>query len=56
MSFKAIMNREAPSRFGFRSMLLLAKLGFDLRAQYEDVLTEPLPDEMKQALARLADG
>jgi hypothetical protein len=35
-------------------MLLLAKLGFDMREHYEDVLEAPLPDEISRPLWALA--
>jgi hypothetical protein len=38
------------SSLGFRSKLVLAKLGFDLRGYYEDLLHDPLPDELRQRL------
>ena len=44
---------DEASRLGFRSRLLLAKLGFDLRDQYEEVLGEPLPEELRRSLERL---
>ena len=43
------------SNFGFRSSLVLAKLGFDLRGHYEDVLSEPLPDDLSRLLTQLQD-
>ena len=45
-------NDEA-ARLGFRSPLFLAKLGFDLRDRYDDLLSEPLPDEFRRSLDRL---
>jgi hypothetical protein len=45
-------NDEA-SRLGFRSPLVLAKLGFDLRDRYEEVLGEALPEELRRSLDRL---
>ena len=36
------------SRLGFRSPLVLAKLGFDLRASYDGVLEERLPPELSR--------
>jgi Anti-sigma factor NepR len=43
------------ARFGFRSALLLAKLGFDLRHQYEDLLSEPLPDDLGRLVSQLEE-
>lgn len=46
---------EAASKLGCRSMFVLAKLGFDMRDQYQDLLSEPLPVEFSRALALLED-
>ena len=43
------------SNFGFRSSLFLAKLGFDLRSRYEDVLSEPLPDDLGRLVSQLQE-
>jgi len=43
------------SSLGFRSPLVLAKLGFDLRSHYEDLLSEPLPDDLGRLLNQLQD-
>jgi hypothetical protein len=43
------------SNFGFRSSLVLAKLGYDLRRHYEDLLSEPLPDDLDRLVNQLAD-
>ena len=45
-------NQEA-SRLGFRSPLVLAKLGFDLRDRYEEALSQPLPETLRRSLDRL---
>jgi hypothetical protein len=45
-------NDEA-SRLGFRSPLVLAKLGFDLRDHYEEIVSEPLPEDLRRSLDRL---
>lgn len=52
--FKSLRKKgqETP-RLGFRSGFVLAKLGFDLREQYKDVLNEPLSDEIERSLERL---
>jgi hypothetical protein len=42
------------SHMGFRSLFVLAKLGFDMREQYNDLLEEPLPDEISRPLLALA--
>jgi hypothetical protein len=39
---------------GFRSLFVLAKLGFDMREQYNDLLEEPLPDDISRSLLALA--
>ena len=39
---------------GARSRLVLEKLGFDLRACYEDLLAEPVPNELRTLVYRLA--
>ena len=39
---------------GVRSPLVLAKLGFDLRAYYEGLLDDPLPEEISRPLWALA--
>ena len=46
---------QSPTRLGFRSALVLAKLGSDFRDQYESVITQPFPPEFNRPLARL-DG
>ena len=38
---------------GPRSSLLLAKLGFDMRPDYEAVLQEPLPQDLWNAVQQL---
>jgi Anti-sigma factor NepR len=43
------------SSLGFRSSLVLAKLGFDLRGHYEDLLNEPLPDDLGRLLMQLQE-
>jgi hypothetical protein len=35
---------------GFRSVLVLMKLGFDMRKHYDEVLNEAIPDELIRAL------
>lgn len=44
-----------PDRLGCRSLLVLMKLGFDLRAHYDEVVAAPLPHDL-QALADRVDG
>jgi hypothetical protein len=44
---------EQASRLGFRSPLVLAKLGFDLRDHYEEALSQPLPDALRRPLDQL---
>ncbi len=57
MDFRAFNTRKPPrsSAMGFRSPLLLAKLGFDLRSQYENLLSDPLPEEFGRLLNQLED-
>jgi len=38
------------SRLGVRSRTVLAKLGFDLRGYYEDLIHDRLPDEFRESL------
>ena len=40
---------------GFRSLFVLAKLGFDLRCHYDYLLEEPMPDEFRGPLEALAE-
>jgi hypothetical protein len=39
---------------GARSPWVMMKLGFDLRSCYEDVITDPLPEDLQCLIARLA--
>jgi hypothetical protein len=41
------------SRLGPRSKLVLAKLGFDMRESYDDLLKEPLPERHAMLLKQL---
>ena len=41
------------SRMGFRSRLVLAKLGLDLRQRYDDLLGRELPDELGRLASQL---
>ena len=43
------------SRLGFASKLVLAKIGFELRREYDDVVREPLPDEWKRTVEVLRE-
>ncbi len=38
---------------GFRSRLVLEKLGFDLRQRYDDLLGRELPDELGRLASQL---
>ena len=38
---------------GFRSRLVLAKLGFDLRQRYDDLFGRELPDELGRLASQL---
>ena len=57
MVFRAFNMPKTPtsSNLGFRSALVLAKLGFDLREHYEDLLSEALPEELGRLVNRLQD-
>jgi hypothetical protein len=44
---------DAASRMGFRSKLVLAKLGYDLRQHYDAVLDQDLPEELALLATRL---
>ena len=41
------------SRMGFRSRLVLEKLGFDLRERYDALMSEGLPGEIGRLASRL---
>ena len=41
-------------QMGARSKLVLMKLGFDMRADYDALLDEPIPNEMRSLIYRLA--
>ena len=48
--FLRSVRRQSDQRLlnlGPRSRLVLMKLGFDLRSHYDDVLNEPVPDQLK---------
>lgn len=47
--------RPAPDQAPRLSLLELAKLGYDLRAAYDQVLREAAPDDQRQLLRALAD-
>lgn len=54
MSFRSDKESVADGRkLGFRSPLVLAKIGYDLRAQYQQLLEQPIPDEMAAKLQLL---
>jgi hypothetical protein len=38
---------------GARSKLVLLKLGFDMRAGYQALLSEPIPNEMRSLIYRM---
>ncbi len=40
-------------KLGMRSPLVLAKIGYDLRQEYDNLLEQPLPEEFQQVVARL---
>ncbi len=41
------------SRMGFRSRLVLAKLGFDLRQRYDALIGRELPDQLGRLASQL---
>lgn len=41
-------------QMGPRSRYVLEKLGYDLRSYYEGLLSEPVPNEMRRLIYRLA--
>jgi hypothetical protein len=41
------------SRMGFRSRLVLAKLGFELRQRYDALIGRELPDELGRLASKL---
>jgi hypothetical protein len=41
---------------GLDSQFTLLKLGFDLRKQYHELVSEPLPNAMHQVAMRLTEG
>ena len=41
------------AKMGFRSHFVLAKLGFDMRDDYETLLNEPLPEEITRLVQAL---
>ena len=51
------MFRETPrlhaQRLGMRSPFVLAKIGHDLRQEYDDLIEQPLTQEIAQAVNRL---
>lgn len=44
---------QAGPELGFRSPFVLAKIGHDLRSVFDDVMSEPMPETMSEALRRL---
>jgi hypothetical protein len=46
----ALETFQDASQMGFRSVLVLMKLGFDMRKHYDEVLNEAIPDELIRAL------
>ena len=43
-------------KLGARSPLVMAKLGYDLRAHYIDTLQQPFPDEIGKVVQQLTQG
>lgn len=39
---------------GARSKLVLMKLGFDMRADYDALVNEPIPNELRSLIYRMA--
>ena len=50
----ALVSFQAPSQMGFRSPFVLMKLGFDMREHYDELLNEPIPDELMRHLRVIA--
>jgi hypothetical protein len=48
-----VKRRTALLKLGPRSRLVLAKLGFDMRASYDDLLKDPLPDSHTSLVKQL---
>jgi hypothetical protein len=40
-------------KLGMRSPLVLAKIGYDMRQNYSDLIEQPLPGEIEQAVEQL---
>ena len=43
-------------KLGMRSPFVLAKIGNDLRQEYDYLLEDPLPEELQQVTAQLPDA
>jgi hypothetical protein len=50
----ALETFQDASQLGFRSVLVLMKLGFEMRKHYDEVLNEPIPDELIRPLSAMA--
>jgi hypothetical protein len=40
-------------KLGMRSPFVLAKIGYDMRHEYDDLIEQPLPEDISQAVKRL---
>jgi hypothetical protein len=54
--FRRKTHAPVEKTLGSQSPLVLAKLGYDLREAYDDVVQEPLPEAIQQVLKRLPDA
>ena len=50
----ALETFQDASQMGFRSVLVLMKLGFEMRKHYDEVLNEAIPDELIRSLGVMA--
>ncbi len=50
----ALETFQDASQMGFRSVLVLMKLGFEMRKHYDEVLNEAIPDELIRPLGVMA--
>ena len=50
----ALETFQDASQMGFRSVLVLMKLGFEMREHYDEVLNDAIPDEFIRSLGVMA--
>ena len=61
MAFRTLFRRKLQpnpfedQRLGPRSPFVLAKIGYDLREGYNDVVEQPLPEELQRAVEQLPE-